>query len=211
MKKLYGIAALLGALFLISGCSKQTPSNICPITSGGVVCGTSSGVGDHSDLSGAIHSVLLALKNEDFTTLAQFVGEQGLRFSPYEHVNTGTDIVLSTAEVMNAATISRSYLWGSYDGSGKPIDLGIGQYFQKFVRDADYMHAPEILYNQTIQRGNTLNNLAQVYVHKQWVEFYFSGFDPKYSGMDWKSLTLVFEEVDKQRQLIGIVHGSWTI
>lgn len=83
-----------------------------------------------------------------------------------------------------------------------PIDLGIGQYFEKFVNDADYANAPEIVSNQSTQRGNTINNIAQIYSGKQWVDFYFSGFDPQYEGMDWKSLTLVFDEVDGQWYLI---------
>lgn len=107
--------------------------------------------------------------------------------------------------------MNRSYSRGAYDGSGQPIDLSIGQYFEKFVNDADYAAAPEVLYNQSIQRGNTINNIAQAYADRQWVEFYFSGFDAQYEGMDRKSLTLVFGQVNDERYLIGIVHGSRTI
>lgn len=197
-------------ILLFTGCGKQWAVEVCPLTWGNT-CGITSWVVEHGDLSGSLKTVIFALKTEDFTTLAQFVWPQGLRFSPYEYVNTGTDIVLSTSEVANAPTISRSYVWGTTDGSGMPIDLGIGQYFEKFVNDADYMNAPETLYNQSVQRGNTINNIAQVYSGKQWVEFYFSGFDAQYQGMDWKSLTLVFDKVAGQWYLIGIVHGARTI
>jgi hypothetical protein len=151
------------------------------------------------------------LKTEDFATLVQYVWPQGLRFSPYEYVNSWTDIVLSTGEVENALSISRSYTRWSYDWSWLPIDLWIGQYFEKFVNDADYATAPEVTYNQSTQRGNTINNIGQVYQWKQRVEYYFSWFDAQYSGMDRKSLTLVFEQENGQRYLIGIVHGQRTI
>jgi hypothetical protein len=121
------------------------------------------------------------------------------------------DVILPTEIVASAPILSRSYVWGTADGSGEPIDLGIGQYFEQFVNDADYATAPEIFYNQSQQRGNTINNIAQVYSGKQWVEFYFSGFDAQYEGIDWKSLTLVFDQVDGQWKLIGIVHGARTI
>ena len=56
-----------------------------------------------------------------------------------------------------------------------------------------------------------MNNIADAYEGKQRVEFYLSGFDPQYEGMDWKSLTLVFDQVDGQREVIGIIHNQWTI
>jgi hypothetical protein len=67
------------------------------------------------------------------------------------------------------------------------------------------------LYNQVNERGNNINNIADIYEGKQRVEFYFPGFDPQYEGMDWKSLTLVFDQVKGQRELIGVIHNQWTI
>lgn len=211
MKKLLFFVPLSCLLFLWSGCTIKAPAETCPLTTGSFACWTTSWTIDHSNLSGAIDTVLLALKTEDFATLAQFVGTSWLRFSPYEYIDTGSDIVLSTEEVSNALSISRSYTWWTADGSGEPIDLGIGQYFEKFVNDADYANAPEVSYNTSTQRGNTTNNIAQVYTNAQWVEFYFSWFDAQYEGIDWKSLKLVFENIGGQWYLIGIVHWAWTI
>lgn len=56
-----------------------------------------------------------------------------------------------------------------------------------------------------------MNNIAEIYEEKQRIEFYFPGFDPQYEGIDWKSLTLVFDQVDGQREVIGIIHNQWTI
>jgi len=210
MKKILILVSIVSLWILVTACGKNVAVETCPLT-WNVACWTTSWTVDHSNLSGAIDAVLLAIKNNDLLTLSTFVGSQWLRFSPYEYVNTGSDIVLSTEEVYNGLSISRSYTWGTADGSGMPLDLWIGQYFEKFVNDADYANAPEILYNQSVQRGNMINNIAQVYSGKQWVEFYFSGFDAQYDGMDRKSLTLVFDHVAGQRYLIGIVHGARTI
>jgi len=211
MKRFFPLILVCSLSLLLVGCGKQKPAEVCPISSGSFSCSTTSWTIDHSDLSGAIDSVLSALKNNDFLTLSTFVWPQGLRFSPYEHVNVWSDVVLSSGKVYNGLAISRSYIRGISDGKWDPIDLWIGQYFEKFVNDADYARAPEVFYNQSIQRGNMINNIAEIYKGKQRVEFYFSGFDKQYEGMDWKSLTLVFEKTSGQRYLIGIVHWSRTI
>ncbi len=194
MKKIFFSVLLFSLSILLVGCT-QVPSKTV----------------DHSDFTGALQTVLSALKHQDFSTLATFVWPQGLRFSPYEYVNIETDVILDTKIIINATTINRSYVWWISDGKWDPIDLWIGQYFEKFVNDADYANAPEVLYNQSKQRGNTTNNIAEVYSWKSWVEFYFSWFDPKYQWIDRKSLTLIFDHVNGQRYLVGIVHGAWTI
>jgi len=191
-------------LVVFAGCGKTSPE-VCSLTD--APCGSTSWTIDSTVVSG----VLLAIKNNDLPALAKFVWPQGLRFSPYEYVNTGSDITLTTQQVANGLAMSRSFTWGVSDGSGEPIDLWIGQYFDKFVNDADWAKAPKVSYNQITQRGNTTNTIATIYSGKQRVEFYFSGFDPQYEGIDRKSLTLVFEQVAGQRYLIGIVHGAWTI
>lgn len=205
MKKTFLVIILVSTTLFFFGCQKNTTLE----TQSGTW--TTISTLDHTDFTGAVQAVMLALKNEDFLTLSTFVWPQGLRFSPYEYVNSGTDVVLDTELVANAPILSRSFTWWSYDGSGEPIDLWIGQYFEKFVNDADYINAPEVLYNQSVQRGNTTNNIAQTYQGKSWVEFYFSGFDAQYEGIDRKSLTLVFEQVGGQRYVIGVVHGQRTI
>jgi hypothetical protein len=209
MKRFFPLIFVCSLSLLLVACGKK-PIETCSLT-GSTTCWITSWTIDRSDLSGSIQTVLRALKAEDFTTLAQFVWPQGLRFSPYEYINIETDVVLDKQIVENALTISRSYIRWTTDGKWDPIDLWIGQYFEKFVNDADYTKAPIVLYNTSIQRGNTINNIAEIYKGKKWVEFYFSGFDPQYGGMDWKSLTLVFEQVAGQWYIIWIVHGAWTI
>lgn len=208
MKKMLFLFSLFSLCIILFGCGKQNISDkpIIDYSTWWV-----SWALDHNNLSGVIPTVLTALKHQDFAALVQFVWPQWLRFSPYEYVNTQTDVILDKQIVENALTISRSYVWWLADGKWDPIDLWIWQYFEKFVNDADYINASEILYNKSVQRGNTINNIAQVYQGKTWVEFYFSWFDAQYEGMDWKSLTLVFDHVDGQWYLIWVVHSAWTI
>jgi hypothetical protein len=108
-------------------------------------------------------------------------------------------------------TDTTSYVWGQYDGTGDDISTTFANYYNEFVYDEDYLN-PEILgINTVVSSGNTINNIEDVYPNAEYVEFYFDGFDPQYGGMDWRSLTLVFEEVNGTYYLIGVVHGSWTI
>ena len=155
--------------------------------------------------------VLQALKNKDLPTLSLLAGREGIRFSPYEHVSLERDVLLSVEEIKNGLALSRSYTRGTQDGSGKPIDLWIWQYMDKFVYDVDFAKAPVVNKNTKTQRGNVLNNIIDLYTGKQVIEYYFSGFDTKYEGMDWRSLNLVFDNQDGQWKVIGIVHGQWTI
>lgn len=207
MKKLFWILVIALSFFMISGCwNISTNTETMPNEEANVWW-----IVDHTDLSGAIDDVLLAIKNNDLLILSTFVWTQGLRFSPYTYINTGSDIILSTEEIYNWLAMSNIRNRWAYDGTGFPIELWIGQYFEKFVNNADYANAPEIIYNQVSERGNNMNNIAEVYEGKQRVEFYFPWFDPEFVGLDWKSLTLVFDQVDGNWELVGIIHNQWTI
>lgn len=163
------------------------------------------------DLSGTLDAVLLDIKNMDLLSLSQFVWPEWLRFSPYEYVDTESDVVLTKEILANGLALSRTFMRWTQDGSGFPIDLWIAQYREKYVYDVDFINAPEVHYNQKFNRGNTLNTIFDVYKDKEIIEYHFPQIDPQYEGMDWRSLYVVFENIDGQRYLIGIVHGQWTI
>ncbi len=205
MKKILFLISLCTFGFLLAGCVQQPET--CSIDQW-FSCGATTWI---LDLTGTIDAVMNALKNNDLITLSTFVGDQWLRFSPYEHVNTWTDIVLNSWELYNGLSLSRTFIRGSYDGSGEPIDLPIGQYREKFVYDVDFINAPEVYHNQKFKRGNIINNIFDVYTGKEIVEYHFPQIDPQYEWMDWRSLYLVFENIWGQRYLIGIIHGQRTI
>lgn len=153
-----------------------------------------------------------ALKNKNFGYLSTLAHpEKGIRFTPYSYIDTEKDVVLKADEIKNIMADSRSFLWGSYDGSGEPMNLPFGEYFDKFVWDKDFSDPQVTSKNESIGSGNSINNIQEAYPDAQYYEYHFSGFDPQYEGMDWVSLRLVFEEYKDKWYLVGIVHSQWTI
>lgn len=156
--------------------------------------------------------VVELIRDQDFATLSTYVDPSlGLRFSPYPYIDLGSDLVMSPAQVSAFGTDTSLYNWGNYDGSGDPIDLTPMDYYSTFVYNADFADPEMMSWNAPIGTGNMINNLTTVYPTADYVEFYFSGFDPAYTGMDWTGLTLVFEQVGPDWYLVGVVHGQWTI
>ena len=156
--------------------------------------------------------VLTTIKNYDMEKLADAIHpDKGVRFSPYGYVDVDNNLVFTAEEVKNLATDSKTYLWGHYDGSGEPITLKFSDYYKKFIYDVDFVNAEQVGYNKALGQGNTLNNSFEVYKNSIIVEYHFPGIDPKYEGMDWRSLRLVYEKKDDIWYLVGIIHDQWTI
>ena len=147
------------------------------------------------------------------TQLGKLVHPQkGLRFSPYGHVQA-SDLVFKRRQLPLLAHSQKTYTWGSYDGSGEPINLNFKNYWQKFVANRDFSKAQQIFFNNPQQRGNSLNNVQTFYPDSIVVEYFLPATTP--NGMDWASLKLVFQPVIqnrvKQWYLVGVVHDQWTI
>lgn len=156
--------------------------------------------------------VVEILKNDDMATLANYVHPTaGVRFTPYSYVDTASDLIFTQAQVPNLMSDSTIRTWGAYDGSGEPIDKTFADYYDEFVYDEDYANPHLIGNNVLIGKGNSLDNLEDVYTNGDFVEFHFTGFDPQYEGIDWSSLKLVFEQVSGEWKLVGIIHSQWTI
>ena len=158
-------------------------------------------------------ATLEIIKNRDFAALAEVAHPSGVRFSPYGHVNTGEggDLVFSPEQIAVFGTDETRYTWGSYDGTGFPIELTPREYFDEFVYTADFVNAETVSYNEIAHSGNTLENQFEVYPNAIIVEYHFSGFDPQYEGLDWQSLRLAFEEHQGTWYLVGVIHNQWTI
>ncbi len=154
--------------------------------------------------------VVAALKAKDMSRIAEFVHPQlGLRFSPYAAVKN-TDQVFPAINISNLWTEKRLYTWGSYDGSGAPIDLSFADYYSQFVYDVDFANAPQVALNHRLGVSTTLDNIFEFYQSAMYAEFYFPGFDPQFDGMDWRSLRLVFMQDNGTWYLVGIIHDQWT-
>lgn len=165
-----------------------------------------------TSLRGASERVLSLMKAEKFDSLTlYFHPEKGVRFSPYGFIDTAGHIRMDATDFQQALNAEEVLHWGAYDGSGDPIDATIREYFDRFVYDADFLNAEQTHEDRTVASGNSLNNLSQIYPQARYTESYFSGFEEKYQGMDWRALRLVFEKKDGRYLLIAVVHDEWTI
>lgn len=64
-------------------------------------------------------------------------------------------------------------------------------------------------YDSFIGNGNSINNLKEIYPQPHFTEYYFSGFDQKYNGLDWSSLRLVFKKYQNDYYLVAVIHDQW--
>lgn len=162
------------------------------ICSAGVVIAANNTKADKELLNRA-NQTLQHLKNRDFKKLAQFV-HSNVKFSQYGG-SDDLDSVKFTPAQLKVLKLTDKFTWGKYDGSGDPIDLSVEDYFKEFVFPHDFTKAPEI----------------GVSLKEHCVQYHFPGFNPEFEGLDWATLTLLFEKVDKQWMLTGVVHNCWTI
>jgi hypothetical protein len=197
MRRVRAIRTLALAM-AAAACSKSSSNERSPIGAGGV--------------RATAQQVVVALAAHDMARVASFVDPaRGLRFSPYAYVDTTADRVVAARDVATLWSNADSTRWGSYDGSGEPIVLPYSAYHAKFVYDADFQHAPRVAVDSLpIGHGNTTNNIATAYRGASIVEYHWPGTATT-SGMDWRSLWLVFHRDQSRWYLIGIVHGAWTI
>ncbi|MFL7811410.1 MAG: SH3 domain-containing protein [Anaerolineae bacterium] len=163
-------------------------------------------------------AIMQAIATRDLMALSRFVHPQeGVRFSPYPYVMTGSEgegqanLVFSADELPDLADDPTVYHWGTFDGSGAPIEMTFDAYWQRFVYDADFARPQVIGYGEAVGQGNTINNIPQVYPQGFTIEYHFRNFDPAYEGLDWQSLRLVIEPYEGEWVLVGIVHAEWTI
>lgn len=152
------------------------------------------------------------IRDQDFNALSTYVHPTaGVRFTPYPYIDLSSDLIMTASQVSLFGTDATVYNWGNYDGSGDPIQLTPMGYYMEFVYDEDYATPEMMSWNAPIGTGNMINNLMSIYPASDYVEFHFSGFNAQYAGMDWSSMTLVFEQVGATWYLVGIIHGQWTI
>jgi hypothetical protein len=155
--------------------------------------------------------ILLLLKNKQYDKLVKyFAPEDSVHFSPYGFIGSGEQ-TLNAKDFIADLSSNKKIHWGTYDGSGEPIELSLKQYIEKFVYNADFLNAEKTGIDKFIGSGNSLNNLKTIYPDTRFIEYHFPGFDKKYGGMDWTSLRLVFKEIDNYFYLQAFVHDQWTI
>jgi hypothetical protein len=168
-------------------------------------------IADEETLTTIATEILIALKAKDYKAFAAyFHPTEGVMFSPYGFIDTKSSKTLTKAAFLKLIDERGSVTWGSFDGSGDPIRLTAQKYLEQFVYNADYINAEKTSYNEIIGKGNSLNNLNDIYPDHPFMEYHFSGFDKKYNGMDWTSLRLVFKQHQSNYYLVAVIHDQWT-
>jgi hypothetical protein len=162
----------------------------------------------------ASNEVLAALAAKDYAKLEALTSPDGLTLNSDPNLNfsASNTLTLPKAEVSKIPTDSKKHLFGYTDGKGDPINLTYAEYISKWIYNYDYTKAPQVLVNKTIGSGNTPNHIQEnAGPNREFVVFYYPGFDPKYGGMDWTALYLVFDVVNGEYKLRGIAKANWTI
>ncbi len=156
--------------------------------------------------------VLGIFRNKEYDELTRYIHpEMGVRFSPYAYIDTASDQKFTKSTFKSEVNSGKKRLWGSFDGTGDPIKMTFAKYFEKFVYDVDFLNAEKTTINTKSSHGSDLDNLKDIYPGCVYTESYFSGFDEKYGGMDWRALRLVYKEYEGKFYLVGIIHDEWTI
>lgn len=156
--------------------------------------------------------VIDLLKEKNMEDLLPYIHPtKGVRFTPYTTVTLETDKVFDRERIRNFFKDETKYFWGYFDGSGDDILLKSEDYYDRFIYDEDYVNAENVGYNIVLSSNNNMENQFAFYHNSIIVEYYFSGFNPDYVGMDWKSLRIVFEKENDEWYLVGIIHNQWTI
>lgn len=196
--------------FIIISCSDSSDHKTIKTESKNEQVETKEVIPDQEELIDLTRKVLQIIKDNNFKEFSTFVHpEKGVQFSPYAYIDTIENITLHKVDFQETNT--KKILWGFYDGRGDSISLTLNEYLKKFVYDVDFINAEQTKLDTIIGSGSSLNNLKEIYPNNHFVECYFSGFNPEYDGMDWRTLRLVFEEYENKTVLIAIIHDQWTI
>jgi hypothetical protein len=152
--------------------------------------------------------ILTLIKAKDYANLANTFHADGVRFSPYSYIDSTSDLVIKGADF--AKNLSKSRKWGAEYGSEEPIKRNTAAYFKRYVYDVDFLSAKTPLCNELTPSGSSIPNVKEVYKDCNFVEFHLEGTNPKFQGMDWRTLFIVMKKsADGKYQLVGLVHNEW--
>jgi hypothetical protein len=202
------VVLFLAGLCFLSACSGERRSGTvrAEIATTRSVSAPEPKLDEGTDLRARAAATIAAIHARDAAALSAYTHPtKGVRFVPYRAPDA-TDVVLDAAKVNAAFHDPTRRTWGAYDGSGEPIEGRFVDYFDQFVNDVDFAHAPHA---GEVQPADPY--LAGAFPGAMVVEYRFDGFDAKFEGMDWRALRLVFEQDGEKWWLVGVVHDQWMI
>ena len=163
-----------------------------------------------NDIKNLNNEILQLLKTKDYEKLAHyFHPEKGVRFSMYGYVQPKKDKVFSKEDFLKYIGTNIKVTWGEKDGTGDLLQMSLKNYLQIWVFVKDLTQS-EVSLNEIKHRGNTINNIKEIYPNSDFTENYLEGTE-EYAQMDWNSLRLVFEEYEGKLFLVGVINDQWTI
>jgi len=159
-------------------------------------------------------AILTGFQQKEVVPILDFAHyDLGLLVKPYYTSSDQQGGYIDLAITDTFSTDTQKYKWGSFQGSGQPITLTNSEYFSQFIYNVDFLKAPQISFNKTASKSAVKleNIIKELFKDKEtaFIEYYYPGFDPKYEGMDWQALCLVFQKYDGQWWLVAILHGQW--
>jgi len=196
------LSILIIAVLLLFGCNRKENKSVQV---------AKEQVSQRDSIEAVCLKALTALQAKNYDAFAAlFHPTEGVRFSPYGFIDPTHKQVLAK-DFLEAITRNWILTWGHIDGSGEAIKIRVKAYIDKFVYNADYLHAPQKSYDMVIGKGNSIDNLKDTYPQLHFTEYHFKGFDEKYRGLDWTSLRFVFKKHNNVYYLVAVIHDQWTI
>ncbi len=196
------------ALFLFIGCNRNKATQAQDDRAGAHAI--TQKITTKDSIEALAKKALIALKAKDYQAFASlFHPTEGVRFSPYGFIDPTHKKVLAK-DFLEAIDRNWTLTWGHFDGSGDAIKMKVKPYIEKFIYNADYLHAGQKSFDAFIGQGNTINNLKETYPQLHFTEYYFKGTNEKYKGLDWTSLRFVFKKYNNAYYMVAVIHDQWT-
>lgn len=152
--------------------------------------------------------IIQVLHNRNMDVLASYVHkEKGLLFAPVAYIEDYS-LTFPQDKIATLLEDPTEYVWG-YQEANSEIKLSPSAYFEERIHAELFLNPDEIKVDPNVPSGERSTNIKDYFPESTVVEFHYAGTE-KYSGMDWKSLHLVFEENEQEGwDLVAIVNGLW--
>ncbi len=141
--------------------------------------------------------------------LAGQIDERGLTMSSDAYI--GDDAVVLSADQLRtpAADDTTVLTWGLEAGVGEPIEATMTERFRALAGSTAVTSTEAVGFDVQVGVGNIPSNITEVFPGAEWVELHFSGTE-EFGGLDWESVTFVFDTSGDDPILLAITHASWS-
>ncbi len=140
--------------------------------------------------------------------LAGQIDERGLTVSATAFIDDEA-VVLDADQLRTPADDDTEIItWGAEPGSGEPITATMTERFLDLAGSTAITSTEATGFNVQVGVGNIPSNVSSVFPDAEWVEYHFSGTEA-FGGLDWESITFVFDTTGETPVLLAITHSAW--